>query len=396
MSGTPLAEFTTLMASQGPAWASGAEVLINEAVKRRYTHARIQNGKRMDEMVQSGTSITDTIFLEEKSTYKRYNPNFSTKVENPQTGTTWSVPWAFATAHMSWNKQEIGLNKDTTSAKYRAQRYKSVMYQKHQNLFTDICNSMEDELWATPNSVEMESSTPTEARIPYSLPCFITENTNGLPLNADGTSWTTVQGISSATYPKWANQTGTYTYSSASAVLTTPIFTAMSEIMHKTKFDKLPKHGSYSDKTTSPHVILCSLQGLTNYEYALRVNQDQFRGIGKTSGQDPDYNNPTFRNVPLDYIEALDTAALYDNGASGVAAEGSADLSGPRYYFVNGEYLNFIWHSENYMVLEDPVNMTAGGQPFTWAQHADLWNNLVARSRYRQAILSPSADTTNA
>lgn len=393
MSGTPLGEFTTLMASQGPAWASGPEVLINEAVKRRYTHSRIQNGKRMDEMCQGGDEIKDTIFLEEKSTFRRYNPNVKINVENPQTGITWTVPWAFATAHMSWTKQEIGLNKDTTTAKFRAQRYKALMYQKHQNLWTDMCNSMEDELWATPNETDMESSTPSDARVPYSIPCFITENTNGAPLNADNTSWSTVQGISPSAQAKWRNQQETYTYNSSTD--TTTIFTRMSKLLHQVKFDRLPKHGEYSDKTTSPHVILCSLAGMTNYEHALRTNQDEFRGIGKTSGQDPDYNNPTFRNVPLDYIEALDTASLYTDG-SATADEDGATLTGPRYYFVNGEYMNFIWHSENYCILEDPVNLTAGGQPFTYVQHVDCWNNLIARSRYRQGILSPSADTVNA
>ena len=106
MSGSPLDEFTTLMASQGPAWASGAEALVNEAVRNRYTIARIQVGKDMLEYVQGGDQITDTIFLSEKSTWQRYNPNVDLTRKNPQTGTTWTVPWSFGTAHMAWTKQE--------------------------------------------------------------------------------------------------------------------------------------------------------------------------------------------------------------------------------------------------------------------------------------------------
>ncbi len=392
--GTPLEQFTTLMASQGPAWASGPEEIINEAVRRRYTIARIQAGKNMMEYVQGGDEITDTIFLTEASTWQRYNPNVDIQRQNPQTGVTWTVPWSFGTAHMSWTKQEIGLNKDTTTRSFRSQRYKAVMYQKHQNLKTDICNSWEDELWAQPDEVNMESTSPTSPRVPYSLPCFITEETDGIPLGATATSWAggAVQRIGVTANPKWDNQRGTYTYNKTTD--TTNIFAGMSRLLRNLKFDRLPKDPQYSDKTTSPHVILCGANGMTNYEHALRQNQDEFRGVGKNSGQDPDYHNPTFRNVPLDYIESLDDALLYDSGSSTTVAEANANLSGPRYWFINGQYLNFVVHSENYMVLEEPIRPS--GQPFTRVQDVDCWNNVICRSRRRQGILSPSADTSNA
>jgi len=398
--GTPLDNFTTLMASQSPAWASGPEALVNEAVRRRYTISRIQNGKDMMEYVQGGDEITDTIFFNEVSTWQRYNPNVTLTRQNPQTGTTWTVPWAFGTAHMSWTKQEIGLNKEGSTKKFRSQRYKAVMYQKHQNLKTDICNSWEDELWAVPNENLMESTTPASPRQPYSLPCFITEDSGGIPLDSTATAWTgsAVQRINVATNAKWDNQRAEYTFANTTAATAAPIFNAMSRLLHSLKFDRLPKDPQFSDKTTSPHVILCSLVGISNYETALRMNQDEFRGIGKTSGQDPDYNSPTFRNVPLDYIDSLDTATLYDSGSSTLVAEGTANPTGlgagPRYYFVNGQYLNFVVHSENYLVMEEPIRPS--GQPFTRVQDVDCWNNVICRSRRRQGILSPTSDTTPA
>ncbi|UCC71262.1 MAG: hypothetical protein JSV86_12815 [Gemmatimonadota bacterium] len=395
MAGTPLEEFTTLMASQGPAWMSGVDSLVNEAVRRRYTQARIMAGKDMLEYVQGGDELTDTIYLTEKSTYERYNPNVRGTYPNVQTGTTMTVPWAFAKATVSWTKQEVGLNKDTTNAKARAQKYKSLMYQKHQNLWTSVCNGLEDELWATPNNSEMESATPTGARQPLSIPAIVNEHTSTIPLDVDLTAWTTVQGINVSNEANWRNAQQTYTFTSASALGAAGIFAPMSKLLYSVSFDKLPKNPEYSDKYTSPHVILCSLNGIANYEFALRSNQDEFRGIGKTSGQDPDYNAPTFRNVPLSYIDSLDSADLYTDG-SALVDEESSTVTGPRYYFINGEYLNFVWHSENYCVLEKPVNLTAVGQHATWVQVVDCWNNLFARSRKRHGILYPSASTTNA
>lgn len=398
MSGSPLDEFTTLMASQGPAWASGAEKLVNDAIPNTFTLPRIMSGKNMLEYVQGGDQITDTIFLSEKSTWQRYNPNVEITRKNPQTGTTWTVPWAFGTAHMSWTKQEIGLNKDTSTKKFRAQRYKAVMYQKHQNLQTDICKNWESEMWAVPNHDLMESATPSGPRQPLSIPCGITESTAGIPLGSAGTAWggaATVQNINVTNNPNWDNQRETYGIGTPDfrvAIEAAEIFAPMSRLVHKLRFDRLPKGAQYSDKTSSPHVILCSLLGISSYENALRLNQDTFRGIGKMSGQDPDYNNPTFRNIPLDYIAELDTAALYATtaGTSLATETTTPDLVGPRYYFINGEYLNFVVHSENYLVLEEPIRPS--GQPFTRVQDVDCWNNLIFRSRKRHGILSPAVD----
>ena len=183
----------------------------------------------------------------------------------------------------------------------------------------------------------------------------------------------------------------------------------MTKMWYDLRFDQLPKKPEYSDKRTSPHVILCSLQGITNYEFALQINQDTFRGVGKQSGQDPAYDKPTFRTIPLDYIQALDSLAVYPTAGAGEASteldtsndqtQNNEDsvgegFAGPRYYFINGEYLKFVVHSENYAVMT-PV-ITPSDQPFSRVQVMDLWNNMICRSRQRQGILYPSANTTDA
>jgi len=403
MSGQPLDEFTTLMQSQGPAWMRGPENMVNEGVLRNYTWARIQAGKSMLETVQGGDEIQDRIYFDVNSTFDRYNPNVRLSYDQAQPGVNWTVPWAFAYAYMSWTKQDLGLNKGVHSANYRAHKYKSVMYQKHQELWTDVCNSIDAEMWAVPNTGLMEATSTTggAARQPYSIPAFVNENTNGLiPANIDAgsTLWTTVQGINPSTQAKWVPQQETYDADFNAADTAAKIFTAFTKMWFSLHFDQLPKKPEYSDKTTSPHVILTSLTGIGNYEYALQTNQDTFRGVGKQSGQDPAYDKPTFRNIPVDYIQALDTLAAYPTGSGAVASteldESGTNNSGPRYYFINGEYLKFVVHSENYAVMT-PV-ITPSDQPFSRVQVMDLWNNMICRSRQRQGIVYPGADTTNA
>ena len=112
-----------------------AETLVNELAKNTYTWGRLRTGKEMFEMVQGGDEIQDTIYLELKSTFERYNPNVAIdNYQNLQTGTTWTVPWAFAYAYTAWTKQELGLNKEIHTKNYRARKYKSVLYQKHQKI----------------------------------------------------------------------------------------------------------------------------------------------------------------------------------------------------------------------------------------------------------------------
>lgn len=412
MAGSPLEEFTTLMQSTGPAWMRGPEALINDAVRSTYTGNRICAAGSMMEMCQGGDQIEDIIFLGETSDYARYNPNEAFTYDMPQTGVKWTAPWAFAKASVSWTKQDIGLNVESMGKKYRAQVYKRVMHQKHQNLWTGVCNGIEDEFWARPDSVEMESSTPTGARKPYSIPAFVNEFTNGLvPSQVDvtGTAWTTVQQINptASGNSKWkpysvgggagaANQSEGYTYNATTAVGAAGLFAPFTKAFWNLRFDRLPKSPEYSDKTSSPCVIWCSLQGMVNYENALRLNQDTFRGIGKTSGQDPAYDAPTFRGIPLEYISALDSALLYANDTTAVdeADTTGTAVSGPRYYFINSEYLKFVTHTENYCKMTEPFMPSA--QPFTRVQVMDLWNNNIVRSRARHGIVGPAVDATYA
>lgn len=387
MSGTPYQNFSTFMASTGPAFLTSAEDVINEAVKNTYTYPRLARGHSLQDMVQGGTQIQDTIFFSEKTTYERYDPNAEFEYSNPQTGTTWTVPWRFATANVSWTKHEIGLNTGQLSKKARFQQYKTLKRQKHQNLWTDICNSMDDELWAAPDYSAMEA---TAGKAPFSIPTYVNEYTNGVP---NGWTGTNVMGIDTATQSSWVPGQLTYDGTADPFGTTAEIFGVFSKMMRSLKFDRLPKKPEYSDKTTSPHFIACSLSGIVNYEHALRVNQDEFRGGG--GGQDPDYGSPMFRGVPLDYISALDTAAVYDGaGSDGIFynESGGGVNTGPRFYFLNGEYLRNVVHADNYCVMSDPFSPSK--QPWTKVQVFDQWNNLVCRSRQRHGLVSPAGVTS--
>lgn len=149
--------------------------------------------------------------------------------------------------------------------------------------------------------------------------------------------------------------------------------------------------------------ILCSREGVNLYKQALRSENDRL-----VSPTDAAYNNPAYSGIPLTYCAELDSAKIFPavTGGSGVAFRiqdqdgatldpnngetefGSEILDpGPRYYFVNGDYLTPVLHASRYM--EKHPTMQHPNQPFTHVQITDSWYNVVANSRQRHGIIAP-------
>ena len=148
--------------------------------------------------------------------------------------------------------------------------------------------------------------------------------------------------------------------------------------------------------------ILCSREGLNLYKQALRSENDR-----TFAPQDVAYNAPTYSGVPLTYVAQLDAANIFPKHATAPAnhsiAEyddenldpnaGTTELAndvinpGPRYFFINGDYLTPVLHASRYM--EKHPTMQHPNQPFTHVQITDSWYNVVANSRQRHGILAP-------
>lgn len=407
MAGSALDTFGDFMLSTGPAFFTGPEDVINEAVKHTYLLRRILKGKDMAETLQGGSTIKDIIFFDEDSTYETYKPNPSFTYRNPQVLTEHEIDWRFSKADMVWTDHEIALNTGDMSKTARFHKYKTLKRVKEQNLWTSIMNGMEDELWAQPPADATEAE-DTDGSVVYSIPMSVTDygwdsasatDTTATITAADNhpVDWTTVQGINPATEAKWTNWVEFYANAPTNTVF--DLFPAMSRMWHRLRFDQLPMRPDLSDATSVPQFIACSLEGLTNYEDMLRQSQDAFVMAGR---QDPAYNHPTFRGIDLLYVSTLDTAQIYagDNDpASGTYVDESTNTkaefgsgtvirNGPRYWFINGKYLNKIFHRDRYFYKKPPFSPSQ--QPFTHVMIVDCWHNLFNRSRRRHGIISPS------
>jgi hypothetical protein len=102
---------------------------------------------------------------------------------------------------------------------------------------------------------------------------------------------------------------------------------------------------------------------------------------------------PQYAGIDLERVVALDTYAGYAGpaGDDTPATEGAVDgFKGPRYYFINGNYMKSVFHSSRYMYSHP--TMRHPNQPFTTIMPVDSWYNFICRSRQRQGILSPTGN----
>jgi hypothetical protein len=255
---------------------------------------------------------------------------------------------------------------------------------------------MEDALFAVPSLADMETSGGTK---PYSLPCFINSETDGL-FHDGSDAWETVEGIAPGTYSKWAPQKTTYSIfdkgTEAAFEADETIFAAFDAMYLKVKFQAPPTRQEYFESSTlNAQFIACSKLGITDYMTCLRNQQDMFAA---PSRQDPAFLKPTYGGIELEYVSNLDTAGVYrigtgttlgseSEGTSGGEATSNAYVKGARYYWVNANYIHPVFHSTRYF-YRHPV-MTHPNQPFTHVQPVDCWTNLVCTSRQRSGIVAP-------
>ena len=370
-----LSTFTDFIDTTGPSFLTSAEDVVNEACKNNYLLRRFLRGQGPSETIQGGSSIKDTIMFDEESTFQYYEPNQTFTWENPQVVENWEIQWRFCVDHMAYTDAEVELNVGTgLSRAARHTAYKRLKRIKEQRLWTSILNGMEDALFAIPSNGGMEASTGTR---PYSIPAFLNEETNGLY-----SGFSTVQGLAPTTYSKWVPQQKTY--GSTDVDNADNIISKMDELFLDVQFTPPPSHQEYfDDPSLNAMFIACSKAGQRIYTQLLRSSQDTFV---TASRQDPAYQSPKYAGIDLVHAPKLDEYAGYTGGDN---TELGATKQGPRYYFINGNYMKFVFHTTRYM-YQHPA-MRHPNQPFTTIVPVDSWYNFVCRSRQRQGILSPTA-----
>lgn len=377
------------MKNTGPAYMTGPNEFVNEALPRSITLKYLCSGKGRKEIIKGGSKIKDGIMFDDGSTATWYLPGQSFSYLQPQVMTETESNWRFLFDYEAWQEEVIDLNvgADMTSNS-RAQKYKDEKRKIEQRCFTSLLNKIEGSsgipdgwLWGNPhgNSASMEAAGGERA---YPIATFINEETNTLP-----NGWTTVQGINPATETKWQNNRHQYNASDLNDTsgAGTGLLDQFEAAVLSSKFDSIPfANLDASDTTTQRRMIYCSALGMRNYKKVMRDNNDQ-----TYKKDDPAFQGVYYGNVPIIHIDALTNAALYNLGGSYTGTETTATTPGARYYFVDADWLVPYFHEAGYYKRMEAFHPSS--QPTSWVRPVRMYCNLFCRSRRRLAIVYPGA-----
>jgi len=398
VSGTALNQFNDFVEATGPTYVTGPDELVNDAQKNTYSFGSLMGGDTgKKKMIQGGSDIRESVVFQDNGTFKFTLPGETQNWVNPQKLQKVKYFWRFSLTHMSWTRQEVLLNDrikyGDSEAKFHA--YVDLRNEKELLMWTSKWNGLETQLWVEPDTVEMEVE---GGKQPMSIPAFINDATNGLfnPLDG-GTVWTTVGGIDPTVTTKgedgFVPNTRTY---SQEVNITNRIFGAdniigtFDNMWKDVRFEQPPTMQEYfHDPRYNRQCIYTSSVGQSVYQQALRVSQDQFVTAGR---QDPAYAEPQYNGIPVKWVSELDTATLYANVATtDTVAEGlTAGTIGPRYYWVNSQFLYPVFHDEMYFE-KDEVSRHHN-DPDTFVCPVATWYNIICTSRKRQGLVSPAGD----
>lgn len=390
-----LSDFSDFVKSTAPAWASSKEAFVNELQKNSYPLQRFLRGRDASDTFQNGERIKDAVIMDAPGTFEMISPETESTWTNAQTLTTWEIPWRFAQAHMSWTAQEVELNEGSSATAWK--RVKKV---KQTGLANDIVNGLDSKLFARPYKSKMESFTADPGE-PYSIPALVNEYDDGL-FGYDSAStptaagiWgasDTVQGIAPATKTRWVPTRKTY--GSLTAAAAGNLLAAFDDIFLDLQFRQPGTMNEYFENDNMfRQVIHTTKDGIVKYKALLRAEND----VQVTPGrQDPAYQNPTYSGIPLERAPQLETETLYVTGTGSTLYTESdnsgttANITGPRYYWINANYMKMAFHSNYYFKYLDVFSPERNRTKFVLP--IQIWFNLYVTSRRHHGIVCPSTD----
>ena len=396
--GNVLPGFTDWFKSTGPAIFSSPDKILNELTLVNYS-MRFWLDNDMKKVLQGGTFIQDSIYLQGDYSFGSYFPGQVETFNATNTLSVHQAPWRFERGKMSWTEAEIDLQGPSVfNADSRFQVFKRIRAQKKENMMTGVSNGIEARIWATPDYNQMELAT---AQAPdakhYSVPVFINEwevAKHGSTAAGMYPGWATVQQLSPVTNPGWTNQK--FGYESAGKVKTTDgsapndLNRSLSRARRQTRAAALPRGGGPDQAFTAPSMICCSDYGIWLYEQNLEAGNERFRTRAANDGQ---YDAVQFDGIPLEYCVSLDGAVLYPSTEDGAAVptnEAAAAEVVPLYFLINRPFLKMFFHADHFFKMKDPYFLPE--QPDVWVSLLDIWSNFFCLSRRRHAIVVPTAD----
>lgn len=342
----------------------------------------------MKEAFSLGHTLEETLFTERAQRTIRGGSgamSFSS-YDNLQSGVKISAPISYAATPMAWNENEIAANLDPSMGpNYVRAQFQKTLDAKHQILKDDCVEDLETGLWNAADQAAMEAGDKF-----LSIPYYITEDTSGMALQADGsTNITAINGVTMAqTNGQYDNVRKTYAAAGGDAADATDLLGALVSACRAAHFQGMPIGSEYASPESLPELIMTSDWGCDLVQAAYRNHGGNSWGNMEVTPYGLKIGMMTLVNVSI-----LNDAPLYVNAAgNALVAETAADIIGPRYYGIRQKELRMLFQKNNFMQPDEPVNLTEVGKPYDWVQIWKSANQLWCSDRRRHFIVSPSVD----
>jgi hypothetical protein len=399
MAGTALVNFASFAEATGPLYLEGPRGVVVDAQKRTSSVGAIMAGDRgKKRMLAGGEEIRCSLKLNVTRRSRWHLPGDTHSWKNPQNLKKARYKFRYLISHFSWTKQEVLQN---SGGGDQFDQYVDLLWDKEGEMWVDKWNLLEESAWATPVASDMENEDGVQM---MSVPAYVNGFTSGLFEDLDsGETFTTVGQIdpTATGYSKWVPQTFQYSSTDVNADNIISNFDLMRKKLH---FESPPTHNEYyTNPAYQKFCIFTSLEGSTAYEQLLREHTTE--GFHNVAGpQDPAFNNPMYRGIPVKWVDQLSEATLYQaSDDSAMVTEGAALATthadpgsggtsgiGPRFWFLNTEFLYLVFH-ENMYFEKDEVSR-AHEDPDTFVMPVETWMQMPCSSRYRQGFLEPTGD----
>lgn len=356
----------------------------NLVSKGHYTTSWLLSGRKAEDTFQLGHTLKATLYAKKISTVQRHGGGkLRVDYTNAQPGVEISSEFSWQTNHMGWNEDEVEANLNPMMGpKYVRAMFQEILDGKRQNLNQDCLDEFESSLWLPADQTAMEAGDKAK-----SIPYYINEE-GYMPLQSDGSNITSINGVTATTAPNYDNQRLTYSAATDAGIANpdgSDLLGRLLGMARRCHFQPLPIGAGYGTKEEIPSVVLCSQKGMDYAQAQFRHAQDQWSKREETP------LGFKFGGLMFQICDELDTAALYDDGSSGLATESAADITGPRFYFINRNALCMKFQTGKFMRYDAPTNLTAGNYPYEWVQVVKTKHQLWGVDRRKLGIVSPAA-----
>ena len=389
-----LSGFADFVSMTAPKMWSSPDKFTNNLQRKGYLLPRLLMGREGSRSIGGGERIREYLLTKPNNTFRLHSPNEATPGwQNGQHTDLVEIAYRFAEAHTSYTAQEVDLNEGDPSV-----TWKRVRDAKMSALWSAVANGLEDTFFAIPDRANMEVIHGNPGK-PNSIPVFVNEQTGGrwgtVTTTVDSevvTPYTTdssIETLARTATNGWQcaqRAYGTAAGDGFTETNLTNVANAFNYMWLDVQFKSPGIQARYfEDAEMFRQCILCSSEGLVKYNHLLRNSNQSLPSM-----QDPNYSGPMFSGIALERIPSLDTALLYseDGDTTDSDNEAGANITGPRYYWINFNHMKLVWHPKWYMKLLDQFNPEY--QRTTTVLPVETWFNLFCSSLRHQGIVYPA------